>query len=180
MLCDAECSPTEMEQTVDVSKWNELSKAQQITAGGGVAALVAVFLPWYSVSEPFFGDITVSGTEFTFGWLGMVLFVAAAALTLAPMFGKTVGNDQINGEQAAIIAAGLGSLMWLYRLFDTPFGIGRSFGLFVALAAGATVVAGVVMNMKDKGIAMPTAANFTSASTTQPAAPHAESGSIEF
>jgi|GEM_PF-845112 len=144
--------------------WNNLSKAQQITAGGGVAALVAGFLPWYSVGDEFFA-VSVKGTDLTFGWMGMVLFLAAAALTIAPAFGKNVGTDQIQGEQIAIIAAALGSLMWLYRLIDTPFGIGRGYGLFVALAAGAAVTAGVVMNMKDKGIAMPTTANFTSNNT---------------
>ena len=144
--------------------WNNLSKAQQITAGGGVAALVAGFLPWYSVGDEFFA-VSVKGTDLTFGWMGMVLFLAAVALTIAPAFGKNVGTDQIQGEQIAIIAAALGSLMWLYRLIDTPFGIGRGYGLFVALAAGAAVTAGVVMNMKDKGIAMPTTANFTSNNT---------------
>ena len=144
--------------------WNNLSKAQQITAGGGVAALVAGFLPWYSVGDEFFA-VSVKGTDLTFGWMGMVLFLAAAALTIAPAFGKNVGTDQIKGEQIAIIAAALGSLMWLYRLIDTPFGIGRGYGLFVALAAGAAVTAGVVMNMKDKGIAMPTTANFTNNNT---------------
>ena len=165
----------EMEHSVDANMWNDLSKGQQIAAGGGVTALIASFLPWYAVSEPFLGSISFSGTKFTFGWMGMVLFVAAAALTVAPAFGKNVGNDQINGEQAALIAAGLGSLMWLYRLVDVPFGIGRSFGLFVALAAGAAVVTGVVMNMKEKGIAMPTAANFTTSSATSDS-----SGSVEF
>ena len=155
--------------------WNNLSKAQQIAAGGGVTALIATFLPWYSVSEPFLGSISFSGTKFTLGWMGMVLFVAAAALTIAPAFGKDVGNDQISGEQAALIAAGLGSLMWLYRLVDTPFSVGRGFGLFIAIAGGAAVVAGVVMNMKDKGIAMPTAANFTT-----PTANADSSGSVEF
>ena len=155
--------------------WNNLGKGQQIAAGGGAAALIASFLPWYSVSEPFLGSISFSGTQFTFGWMGMVLFVAAAALTIAPTFGKNVGTDQINGEQIAIIAAAIGSLMWLYRLFDVPLGIGRSFGLFVALAAGAAVVAGVVMNMKDKGIAMPTTANFTTSNTTADT-----TGSVEF
>lgn len=154
--------------------WNNLSKAQQITAGGGVAALIAPFLPWYSFSEAFLGSISFSGTDFTAGWMGMILFVAAAALTLAPAFGKNIGTDQISGEQAALIAAGLGSLMWLYRLVDVPSGIGRGFGLFVALAAGAAVTTGVVMNMKEKGIDMPSAANFTSNTTTE------NTGSVEF
>ncbi|MFT4597160.1 MAG: hypothetical protein ACI9TF_001407 [Paracrocinitomix sp.] len=110
--------------------------------------------------------------------MGMVLFVAAAALPVAPALGNRVGNDQISGEQAARIAAAIGSLIWLYRLVDAPFSVGRGFGLFVAIAAGAAVVAGVVMNMKDKGIAMPTTANFTSSATTADSS--SSSGSVEF
>lgn len=166
---------------MDASMWNNLSKGQQIAAGGGLAALIGSFLPWYSVGDQFF-TYSVKGTSFGFGWMGMVLFVAAAALVIAPAFGKSVGTDQISGEQAAVIAAAVGSLMWVYRFIDAPFGVSRGYGLFIAIAGGAAVVAGVVMTMKEKGIAMPTAANFTSSSA--PSTPTdtnvPSSGSIEF
>ena len=78
----------------------------------------------------------------------------------------TNGNDQIRGEQIAIVAAGLGTILWLVRIVQVPvlfFGaMGRGFGLFVAGAAAAAVVAGVVMTMKEKGIAMPKMDNLKS------------------
>lgn len=148
------------------STWQNLSKGQQITAAGGVTALVAGFLPWYVMKEQFIDSVSFKGTEFTFGWMGLVLLLAASALTVAPAFGKSVGNDQISGEQIAVVAAGIGALLWLIRIVQVPalfFGVmGRGFGLFVAAAAAAAVIAGVVMTMKEKDIAMPSVENFKS------------------
>ena len=172
---------------MDASKLQELSKGQKIAGAAGAVAVIATFLPWYTFKADFFDSVSVRGTEFTFGWMGMVLLVAAAAITVAPAFDKEIGNDQINGEQIAIGLAGLGGLMWLFRLVKVP-GVflntmGRGFGLFVAVAAAVGVIAGIVMTMKEKGIEMPTADSFkslkdgvsTTASTPQPApaaAPH--------
>lgn len=168
----------------------KMSKGQQITAAGGVTALIASFLPWYVLKDQFIDNVSFRGTEFTFGWMGLVLLLAAVGLTVAPAFGKDVGeivgNDKIVGEQVAIAAAALGSLLWLIRLVQVPalfFSVmGRGFGLFVAAAAAAAVTTGIVMTMKEKGIAMPngdTIADLRSSGSTPPApaamppAPHA-------
>jgi len=151
---------------MDKNVWQKLSKGQQIAAAGGVTALIAGFLPWYVLKEQFVDSLSFKGTEFTFGWMGLVLLLAAAGLTIAPAFDKNIGNDQIRGEQIAIVAAGLGTILWLVRIVQVPalfFGaMGRGFGLFVAGAAAAAVVAGVVMTMKEKGIAMPKMDNLKS------------------
>jgi len=159
--------------------WQNLSKGQQLTAAGGVTALVAGFLPWYVLKEQFVDNVSFKGTEFTFGWMGLALLLAAAALTIAPAFGKKVGNDQITGEQIAIVAAAVGSLLWLIRIVQIPvlfFGVmGRGVGLYLAAGAAVAVTAGVIITMKEKGIAMPTMDNMksvktgvTATSTTQP------------
>lgn len=180
---------------MDKNIWQNLSKGQQVAAAGGVTAVIASFLPWYVLNDDFLASASVKGTSFTLGWMGMVLLAAAAGLIVAPAFDKTVGNDKINGEQIAIVAAAIGSLFWLIRFVQVPgvfFGaMGRGFGLFVAVAAAAAVTAGVVMTMKEKGIAMPNADTFKAltnndaAAATTPAAPQApaanhNSGSIEF
>ena len=160
-----------------------LSTGNKILAGAGVAALVAAFLPWYSIDGGFGVSVNFAGRQFTFGWMGMVLLVGAAALVLAPKFGaKAVQTDTLRTEQIALGAAGVGTLLWLIRLISIPgvnaFNVvGRSFGLFVAIAAAAGVVFGIVTSMKEEGIAMPTAADFKSAtsglttSSDAPAAP---------
>ena len=129
-----------------------------------MVALISGFLPWYSLKDEFIDSLSFKGTEFTFGWMGLVLFLAAAALVIAPAFGKEIGNDSIRGEQIAIGAAALGSLLWLIRLVQVPalfFGaVGRGFGIYVAAIAGAAVTAGVVMTMKEKNIAMPKVSDF--------------------
>lgn len=147
---------------MDASTFNSMSKGQQIAAGGGAAAVVATFLPWYSISSGF-GGFSLSGTDFGFGWMGMILVAAGAGLTAAPAFGKTVGNEQVKGEQLALVLAGIGAAMWLYRLASAPFGVSRGVGLYLAIAAAAAVISGVVMHMKEHGIAIPNAETFTAA-----------------
>lgn len=149
---------------MDTSTSNELSTGQKVAGGSAAIALIASFLPWYVLKDDLFGGVSVRGTDFTFGWMGAVLLIAAAALIVAPAFGKTVGNDGMSGEQIAIVAAGLGALLWAIRFVQVPGvflgAMDRGIGLFLAAAAAAGVVAGVVMTMKEKGIAMPNADSF--------------------
>lgn len=150
---------------MDASTFKSMSKGQQIAAGGGAVAIVATFLPWYSISSGF-GGFSVSGTDFGFGWMGMVLVAAGAGLTVAPALGKTFGNEQVKGEQIALVVAAIGAAMWLYRLASAPFGVSRGIGLYLAIAAAAAVVAGIVMHMKENGIAMPNADTFNAAKSS--------------
>ena len=163
--------------------WNDMSKGQQITAAGGVTALVGGFLPWYGLKEQFLDSVSFRGTEFTFGWMGLLLLLGAVALTVAPAFGKRLedvtGSDKIAGEQVAVAAAGLGALLWLVRLVQVPslfFSVmGRSIGLYIAVAGAIAVTTGVVLTMKEKGIAMPngdTIAALRASDDAVPAAPH--------
>lgn len=156
-----------------------LSTGNKILGGSATVALVATFLPWYKFDVPFAEGVGFAGRQFTFGWMGMVLLVAAAALVLAPAFGaKQVQTNTLRTEQIALVSAGLGMLLWLVRLASLPgfnaFNtLQRSFGLYVAIIAAAGVVYGVIASMKEKGIAMPTVADFkdTKVDLTTPAAP---------
>lgn len=168
-------------QLTDTAK--SLSMGNKILGGSAIVALIATFLPWYTVDVAFVDSYSWAGRQFTFGWLGMVLLVGAAALVLLPSFGvKRIEVGSLATEQIALIAAGLGALLWLIRLvslpgfnvFDT---IGRGFGLYVAILAAGGVVYGIIASMKEKGIAMPTvndvkvAASNVSTSSTAAAAP---------
>lgn len=162
---------------MDTNKLNELSTGQKVAGGSGAVAAIASFLPWYTSGDEFF-SFSVKGTSFGFGWMGALLLIAAAALVVAPAFDKSVGNDDISGEQIAIAAGALGALMWAFRFISVPgggfAGVNRGIGLFLAVAAAAGVIAGVVMTMKEKDIAMPNMENFKaiggSSTTTSPAA----------
>lgn len=147
------------EALTDIVK--KMSTGQQVAAGSGVVALLAIFMPWYGLRSDFFDSVTIRGTEFTFAWLGMLLLVGAAVLVVLPLFGKRVGNDQVHGEQLALVAAAVGALFWLIRLASVPGTtvvsvFGRSWGLYVAILAAAGVIAGIVMTMKEQDIALPT------------------------
>ncbi len=148
-----------------------LSTGNKILGGAGLVALVATFLPWYKIDSAFGQGVSFSGRQFSFGWMGMVLLLAAVGMVLAPAFGgKAVQTDTLRTEQIALGAAALGTLLWLIRLASIPglnaFNvIQRSFGLYVAILAAAGVVYGVIASMKEKGIAMPSAADFKSVGT---------------
>lgn len=149
---------------MDTSTLNELSIGQKVVGGSAAVAVIASFLPWYALKDEFLGGVSIKGTSFTFGWMGLVLLVAAAGLVIAPAFGKAVGNDEISGEQIAIGVGALGALLWAIRFVRVP-GVflgtmDRGIGLFLAAAAAAGVITGVVMTMKEKGIAMPNADSF--------------------
>ena len=170
---------------MDTNFWHDMSKGQQVAAGGGLAALIAAFLPWYVLKDQFIDSVSIRGTEFVFGWMGMVLLIAAAAITVGPAFGKDLGTllakDKVAGEQIAIVAAAVGSLLWVIRFVQVPAlffsTMGRGFGLFVALVAAAAVTTGVVMTMKEKGIPMPNADTVAALRADKipavPMAPHA-------
>lgn len=173
---------------MDTSKLNELSMGQKVAGGSAGLALIASFLPWYTLKDEFLGGVSFKGTSFTFGWIGAVLLLAAAGLVIAPAFGKSVGNKDITGEQIAIGVGGLGALLWAIRFIRVPAvffdTMGRGIGLFLAAAAAAGVVAGVVMTMKEKGIAMPNADSFKALSggvSTTAGAPSApQNNPVEF
>jgi hypothetical protein len=149
---------------MDTSTLNELSVGQKVAGGSAAVATIASFLPWYALKDEFLGGISVKGTSFTFGWMGLVLLLAAAGLVIAPAFGKAIGNDDISGEQIAIGVGALGALLWAIRFVRVPGvflgSMDRGIGLFLAAAAAAGVVTGVVMTMKEKDIAMPSVDNF--------------------
>lgn len=160
----------------------DLSTGNKVLGGAAAVALVATFLPWYKFDVPFAETVGFSGREFTFGWMGMVLLVAAAGLVLAPAFGgKQVQTSTLRTEQIALCAAALGTLLWLVRLASLPGfnafnAMQRSFGLYVAILAAAGVVYGVIASMKEQGIGMPKVEDFKGATldiTATAAAPTA-------
>jgi len=82
--------------------------------------------------------------------------VAALVAIMLPWYKVKGVGGEMSGEQIGLILAGVGGLFWLLRLVQAPEFTGRSAGLFIAAAAAAAVIFGIVTTMKENGIAMPT------------------------
>ncbi len=144
---------------MDLSK---LSQNQKIAAGGGVLALVSMFLPWYGFSFSGFGGASINAwSSGILAWGGIVLAIAGAAIVTLKVLevqDVTVGN--LAAEQLALILAAAGVVLIVLRwLTENSF---VKYGLFLGLVAAAAVAYGSFGAMKDAGLEMPTADDFKS------------------
>ena len=130
---------------MDISK---LSKGDKLVAGGAVAFLVSMFLPWFSFSAgPY--EASANGWDFGFwGVLMMIVLLAAAALVVLPAAGKTVNAPAIIVLAITAVAA----LFTVLKLLIGQNGLDRSFGLFLAvLGAGAAAFGGFLKFQESGG-----------------------------
>ena len=135
---------------------NRLSQGQLIAAIAAIALFIISFLPWFDIS----GAVTVGGT--TIGgsknfnlWEAenpldiYILIVILVALVPAAMSLLGDGGDAPMASMATALLAGVGTLLILYQIFDTPGDLGRKVGLFLGLIACAAVAVGGYMSMQD-------------------------------
>jgi hypothetical protein len=135
---------------------NRLSQGQLVAAVAAIALFIISFLPWFGVS----GAVTVGGT--TIGgsqnfslweienpldiYLLIVILVALAPAVLALM------GDGADAPMAAVATAllgGVGTILILYQVFDTPGITDRKIGLFLGLIACAGIAVGGYLSMQE-------------------------------
>ena len=139
---------------MDLSK---LSQNQRIALGGGVLAIISVFLPWYGIS-PF----TIGAFESGFlAWGGLLIAIAGAAiLSLKALEMSDVKVANLAAEQLALVLAAIGVILIALRwLTETRL---VKYGLFIELISAAAVAYGAFGTMKEAGLEMPTADDFKS------------------
>jgi hypothetical protein len=135
---------------------NRLSQGQLVAALSAIALFIISFLPWFDLS----GAVTVGGT--TIGgsknyslweaenpldiYLLIVILVALVPAALA-LLGD--GSDAPMASTATALLAGVGTLMILYQVFDTPGDFGRKVGLFLGLIACAGIAIGGYLSMQE-------------------------------
>lgn len=130
---------------MDLSK---LSTGDKIVAGGALAFLVAMFLPWstYSIGPV---DYSRNGWHFFFtGTLALLLLLAAAALVLMPAAGKPMSAPAITVLALTAVAA---ILVLLRTIIGDDDPLSRGFGLFVGLIAAAAAAYGGFTKFKAAG-----------------------------
>lgn len=130
--------------------------------GGGAVALVSLFLPWYGASVgPF--SATVSGWSTTYGWIGGVLLVAAAAwFTLerakVPLPKLPVGPLSLTAA-ASVLGLAIVAIRWatLPRggISGMSFDYGGRYGIWIAIIAGVVEVASVALILRHSGEHLP-------------------------
>ena len=141
--------------------FTKLSQNQRIAVGGGVLAIISLFLPWYGFS---FGGIGANIGAFDsgfFAWAGILLAIAGAAiLFLKAMEISDVEVGNLAAEQFAMILAAVGVIFVLLR-WITETSLVR-YGLIVGLISAAVVAYGCFGSMRDAGLEMPTTDDFKS------------------
>jgi hypothetical protein len=128
--------------------FSKLSTGDKLVAGGALAFLVAMFLPWFTFSiGP--ADYSRNGWHFFLtGTIAMLLIIAAAALVVMPAAGKPMNAPAITIFGLTAIA----TVLVLLRVIigdDNP--LNRGFGLFVALIAAAAATYGGFTKFKAGG-----------------------------
>jgi hypothetical protein len=163
---------------------------QGILGAGVVFFLLSFFIPFYGYSGPSFGGLgnyNVTAWH-SYGWLGVLLIIAAAGLVAARVFGNVKLPTLPVGPNLLVAGlAALGTLILLLRGFTykTASGGGASIGLkwgaYIDFILAVVVVVFAVLNFRASGeklawdqTAMPKGA---SAATTPPVAPYPPAGS---
>jgi len=145
--------------------FSKLSQNQKIALGGGILAIISLFLPWYGFS---FGGIGANIGAFDsgfFAWAGLLLAIAGAViLVLKALDVSNVRVGNLEAEQFALILAGLGVIFIILRWITETSLV--KYGLFVGLVSAAAVAYGAFGTMKDEGLEMPSADDFKSSDDT--------------
>ena len=133
-----------------------LSQGQMVAAIAAIALFIISFLPWFDIS----GAVTVGGT--TIGgsqnfnlWEAQnpldiyLLIVILVALVPAALGLLGDGGDAPMASMATALLAGVGTLLILYQVFDTPGDLGRKIGLFLGLIACGAIAVGGYLSMQE-------------------------------
>jgi hypothetical protein len=138
---------------------NRLSQGQLVAAIGAIALFIISFLPWFGVpSVTTVGGVQVGGGGNFNLWEAenpldiYLLIVILVALVPAAMALMGDGADAPLAPIATALLGGVGTLLILYQVFDTPGITDRKIGLFLGLiACGAVAVGGYLTMQEDAG-----------------------------
>ena len=120
-----------------------LRAGEWITTLGGVALLVALFLPWYDGASAW-EELSVADI--------LLCLVGLAAVAVVPLTAReTVPAVPLAVEALVAIAAKLALILVLFRVVWPPGQVDeRDAGLWLALASAAVVVVGTWIAMRDE------------------------------
>jgi hypothetical protein len=136
---------------------NRLSQGQLVAAIGAIALFIISFLPWFGVpSVTTVGGVQVGGGGNFNLWEAenpldiYLLIVILVALVPAAMALLGDGADAPLAPIATALLGGVGTLLILYQVFDTPGITDRKIGLFLGLIACGAVAVGGYLTMQEE------------------------------
>jgi hypothetical protein len=136
---------------------NRLSQGQLVAAIAAIALFIISFLPWFGIP----GTTTVGGVNIGGGgdfnmWEGEnpldIYLLIVILVALVPAVMALMGDGGADGglaPMATTLLAGVGTLLILYQVFDTPGITDRKIGLFLGLIACAGIAVGGYLSMQE-------------------------------
>lgn len=136
---------------------NRMSQGQLVAGISAIALFIISFLPWFGIP----GGVIVEGVGAVGGsenfnlwqaenpldiYLLIVIIVALVPASLGLLGG---GADAPLAPFATALLAGVGTLLILYQLFDTPGDLDRKVGLWLGLIACAGIAVGGYLSMQE-------------------------------
>ena len=139
---------------------NKLDTSDRIVIGMGVLTLICLFLPWYGVSSGLF-SASVSGFSTSYGWLGAILIIAAAAYLLALRSGSNVPKISYGPGVTVLGLSLIGTIIVALRWLTMPKGgfsgysYGPEYGMYLTILAGVVQVVLAFRLFKASGETVP-------------------------
>ena len=128
---------------------SSVKRSTWIAGGGALVLLISTFFSWGSVD---LGPVSVSISGWDTGALGKLTFLAALVaiiLVVIDQMKVDVSQLPIPVSLALLGAAGLGLLFVVLRFLFMPDGLGRAWGLYLAIIAAAVAVYGAWLKMQE-------------------------------
>jgi hypothetical protein len=136
-----------------------LSQGQMIAAVGGIALLVAMFLPWVGTSGPSLpsglpGGVDTSTSENI--WKGssldVYLLITGVVALLPALLAVTDSSEEFSFVSAATLLLGVVAVILVitFLTVDFPDGADRKVGAFVGLGAAIVIAVGGFRAMQEE------------------------------
>ena len=136
-----------------------LSQGQMIAAVGGIALLVAMFLPWIGIGGPSVpsglpGGVDTSTSENIWkgSTLDIYLLITAVVAILPALMALTDSAEEFSFVSAATLLLGAVAVILVaaFLTVDFPDGADRKIGAFIGLAAAVVIAVGGFRAMQEE------------------------------
>lgn len=136
-----------------------LSQGQMIAAVGGIALLVAMFLPWVGVSGPSLpsglpGGVDTSTSENIWkgSTLDIYLLITGVVALLPALLAITNSAEEFSFMSAATLLLGVVAVILViaFLTVDFPDGADRKIGAFIGLGAAVVIAVGGFRAMQEQ------------------------------
>lgn len=121
--------------------FDTMSQQRKMILIAAAVGVVAMFLPWVSVSIPLLGSSSANGMHNS----GILVFLAFASAGIIAFMGDQTQNLNRTNWMLALIAGAIAVIVTAINFFDIP-GAARGYGLYIALAASIAIVAFAYMH----------------------------------